>query len=324
MGMRRSKTGGPAQRTYLTVLVLVSIVALLLPGRWTGKLISLMQVVVPFQDGATVATDSIARVITTDNGAVSRGKYEALQRQKAALEHRVAALATRAAELKKEVDLLTATRLWNVDGHRLGARGRLIPARVITEDLLPWRSSRLINVGTLQGVRRGSAVTSRVFTIDERDAGGLRGGLAVVLGEAFIGIIEQDGTHTSRVKLLSDVTVQMKVRVGRFTDDGFVSDDKYFWLSGRGNGVMQIRDAQRRDVDTGLIQIGDTVLSDPASDMLPAAMTIGKITEIEPDRDNPLLSIVTVNSVVDERSLRRIYVYDTQPGAGKDVSTDKP
>jgi cell shape-determining protein MreC len=283
-----------------------------------------MQVIVPFQDGATVATDSIARVIAADKGTVSRRAYETLQREKAALEHRVAALATRAAELKKEVDLLAATRLWDVDGHRLGARGRLIPARVITEDLLPWRSSRLVTVGTLQGIRRGSAVTSRVFTIDEGDAGGLRGGMAVVLGEAFIGLVEQVGTHVSRVKLLSDVSVQMKVRVGRFTDDGFVSLDKYFWLTGRGNGVMEIRDAQRRDVETGLIQVGDTVLSDPTSDMLPAAMTIGRITAIEPDRDNPLLSIVTVNSVIEERSLRRIYVYDTNAEIGGSVKTSSP
>ncbi len=322
--MRGSKTGRPAHQTYLAVLIVISIVALLLPGRWTGKLISLMQVIVPFQDGAAIATDSIAGVISADNGTVSRRAFEALEREKAALEHRVAALATRAAELKKEVDLLAATRLWDVDGHRLGARGRLIPARVITEDLLPWRSSRLVTVGTLQGIRRGSAVTSRVFTIDEGDAGGLRGGMAVVLGEAFIGLVEQVGTHVSRVKLLSDVDVQMKVRVGRFTDDGFVSLGKYFWLTGQGNGVMEICDAQRRDVETGLIQIGDVVLSDPTSDILPAAMTIGRITAIEPDRDNPLLSIATVNSVIDERSLRRIYIYDTNVETGDSVKTPSP
>ncbi len=77
--MRGSKTGRPAHRTYLAVLVVISIVALLLPGRWTGKLISLMQVIVPFQDGAAVATDSIAGVISADNGTVSRRAFEALE-----------------------------------------------------------------------------------------------------------------------------------------------------------------------------------------------------------------------------------------------------
>ena len=108
---------------------------------------------------------------------------------------------------------------------------------------------------------------------------------------------------------------QMKVRIGRLTEKGFVTREPYFWLTGRGGAVMEIRDVDRRDVQEKHIQVGDIVLSDPMSDMLPAAMTIGRITAIEPDRNNPLLSILTVHSEVDEASLRRVYVYDPDIGA---------
>ncbi|MGB2987338.1 MAG: rod shape-determining protein MreC [Phycisphaerae bacterium] len=287
----------------------MSIVALLLPGGWTGKLISLVQIIVPFQHAATSIADSVTDALKPDPPTVSGEAYEALERQKTALEHQVAALAVRAAQLEKEVEILTATRLWDVDGRHIGALGRLIPVRVITEDLLPWRSSRLINAGSLQGVRDGSAVASRFFTIDQGDAEGVGSGMSVLLREALLGVVEQVGTHTARARLLSDLKAGMKVRVGRVTEEGFAALDRYFWLSGCGDGVMQIRDADRRDVQAGLLQVGDMVLSDPMNDMLPAAMTIGKITAIEPDRKNPLLSILTVKSEIDERFLSRAYVY---------------
>jgi hypothetical protein len=73
---------------------------------------------------------------------------------------------------------------------------------------------------------------------------------------------------------------------------------------------MEIADAKRREVDEGVVQIGDMVLSEPTDEMLPTAMTIGKITAIRPDYENPLLSILTVTSAVHETELRRVYIFD--------------
>jgi cell shape-determining protein MreC len=297
-------------------LLVVSAVALLAPREWTGGLISLVQVIVPFQDGAVTGVGSAARALERDGGAVSPESHAALAREKAALEHQVAVLSLRVSELEEEVSILEGTRIWEVEGQRIGAQGRLIPARVITTDLLPWRSSRLVNVGTLQGVRRGSAVVSRYFAIDRGEADGVRNGMAILLREAFIGLVEQAGTHTSRVKLLSDVSVERKARIGRFSDGRFTALDRFFWLMGCGEGVMEIRDVERRDVDEGLIQIGDIVLSASESSLLPAAMTIGRVEGIQPDRDNPLLAILTIRSAIDEASLHRVYVYN--PDSTKD------
>ncbi len=313
-----------SRRTYLIVLVVLSVTALLLPGRWTGKLIGLVQVIVPFQHAATAAVDSVGDALHGSGTAVSQEAYEALERQKEASDHRIAALTVRVAELEREVEILTATRLWDAEGQRIGAVGRLIPAGIVTDDLLAWRSSRLVNAGSLQGVQHGSAVTSQHFTIDQGGNSDVRDGLGVVLGEVFVGLVEQVGTHTARVRLLSDVGVEMKVRIGRFTDDGFMPLDKYFWLAGRGNGVMEIRDAERRDVDAGLIRDGDIVMSGPAGLILPAAMTIGKITAVAPNRDNPLLSILTVKSAVDVASLRRVYVYESDDGVTDATIADGP
>jgi cell shape-determining protein MreC len=111
------------------------------------------------------------------------------------------------------------------------------------------------------------------------------------------------------VKLVSDVDVQMKVRIGRIADEGFQSADRYFWLTGKGRGRMEIRDVEAREVQDGLIRTGDMVMSDPRSDALPAAMAIGRVSHIESDRDNPLFAILTVEATVATDSLRRVYVY---------------
>jgi len=73
---------------------------------------------------------------------------------------------------------------------------------------------------------------------------------------------------------------------------------------------MEIHDAERREVDAGIINVGDIILSDPMDEMLPAAMTIGKIASIHPDYDNPLLAVLTIASSVEEDRLRRVYVFD--------------
>lgn len=308
--MPRSKIGRPSRRTFLAALFAATIIALLLPSEWTGKLISLAQIIVPFQGAATATAEALEDAVGPGSEPISRYEHEKLVRENAALQHRAAALTLRVAELESEVELVTATRLWDVDGGRLGARGRLIPAGVVALDLLPWRESRLVNAGSLQGVRRGAPVVSRYFTVDEGEEAGIRDGMSVLLGETLVGVVEQVGTHDARVKLLSDVTVQMKVRIGRFTENGFVPLGRYFWLTGRGDGRMEIRDAEQRDVDAGVVRVGDMVLSDPTSGTLPVALTVGRIAEVKPDRDNPLLCILTVETDIDPASLRRVYVYD--------------
>jgi cell shape-determining protein MreC len=318
--MRSRQRTLPPKKTLVICLLAIPVLTLILPGEWTGGVVSLVQVLVPFQDAAATGAESLSRAVGSEGGEVPMDRYEALARKKAALEHQVSALSFRVAELEEEVQVLAATRLWEVDGQRIGARGRLIPARVITADLLPWRSSRLINAGSLQGVHRGSAVVSRYFTIDRGEEDGVLDGMAILLREEFIGVVDkQTGTHTSRVKLLSDVSTEMKVRIGRFTDAGFTTLDRNFWLKGRGSGVMEIGDVEQRDVEQGVVQVGDVVLAAPISGRLPGALTVGRVVNIRPDRDNPLLAILTVKSSVDEESLHRVYVYDpdnaTESGA---------
>lgn len=308
--MRKSKIFRSPARVAVAVFAVLAVAFFLLPTIWTAPLVTLVQPLLPMQYAAATVSDAWYELSSDDKLDLPAEQADALNRELAAYRHRVAVLSQRQAELESEVAGLRATREWNVDGRRFGNSGRLIPAQVLAEDLLSWRDSRWIAAGALQGVRREDGVLSSHFSIGIEDAAEVRDGMAVMQAEALIGFVDQVGTHAARVRLLTDPAVQMKVRTGRWVEGEFIALAGEFWLVGRGNGKMILRDLDRRDVESGRIQVGDAVLSDPEGTRLPVAMVIGRIGALSPDRNNALLATAVVEPVLPSKGLRRVQVFD--------------
>lgn len=313
MDYRKAKS--PSLRKLLAGLAAVSIILFLVPTSWTGGLIGLIQIIVPLQDASTAVVDSVAGAAGDAAAPIDPAEFDAARQQAAALAHQTAALSVRVQDLERQVQELTATRSWDAGGLRIGSRGRLIPARVVVGDIHPWRSSQLVTTGSLQGVRPGAAVLTNSFDIEADEDSGLQPGMAILLSEAFVGWVEKVSSHVSRVKLLSDPSVQMKVRIGRIRDGVFVLAEGYLWIVGRGGAAMEIRDVEARLVQSAAIEVGDVVLSDSTQEMLPASLTIGHVAAVLPDRDNPLFVHLAVKPVLDPTQLDRVYVFDPQPEA---------
>ena len=146
--MRQHKRAIFSRCKLLPALGFFAVILFLLPQSWTGGLISLVQVLVPFQDGAIAGVHLVADDGLGGSSSVSAEAYQTLLTEKNALDNRMASLALLVSELEEEVDLLHATRVWGAADSRLGARGQLIPAKVVGEDVLPWRSSRWVNAGS--------------------------------------------------------------------------------------------------------------------------------------------------------------------------------
>lgn len=306
---RRRRLTRPRGATIWLLLVF-SAVLLFLPRGWTGRLLNFVQFLAPFQHAATVATDVASDAISSDHSeAVPPDAHASLQKNHEALRHEAASQAIRLAELERQVAVLTATREWNIGGRAIGDTGRLIPSKIVSMDVLPWRSSRLVNAGALQGVRPNAAVTSRHFSLEAGEDSSLRHGMAILHAETLIGFVDQTSTHAARVRLVTDVGVEMKARIGRFTDRGFLPLDRLFWLVGAGS-TMRIRDLDRRDVEAGLIQAGDIVLAETIEGVLPVPMTVGKIIRIDPIPSEPLLAAAVVQPSIELDLLRRVYVFD--------------
>lgn len=313
--MRRRRSTSARRRLIVVGLFALSILALIVHGAWGGRPLSLLQVLIPFQDAVTTSMNGVGDWVAGDGGATASdpATARALQQENEALRRQVAALTVRMRDVLEENAVLTAIRLHTVDGARLGVRGSLIPADVVAGDVLPWRASAWINSGKLSGVRSGAAVTSASFTLDQGREQGIVPGLAVLLSEVMVGTVVNAGTHSARVRLLGDPEARLRVRLGRFRDGSFHTADAVFWLRGSGDGAMRIRDVPLGDVNAGHYAVGDTVLVDPDAGAAPAALTVGTVSAIEPDRENPLLTILEVRSPVDLDRLRRVYVFDPTP-----------
>lgn len=283
-----------------------ALVAILIPRAITRRSGGLVQVLAPFQDAASRVADDVAGLFgdgERSGESADNGDVEALRRA-------VASLTAQNVHLREEVEMLTRVR-----GRGLGATGSLIPTRAIADDASLWRRSKLILGGTRRGFSDNDAVISQM-NVELTTEQGAKNGLAVLSGESLVGVIDHAGTFTSRVRLLNDPATKIPVAVGRVQDDGFTSPEAVFWLLGRGDAGIQIRDVHHRYVDDGVIRVGDIVLTLPDDANLPPSLSIGGISRIYPDPDNALLYILDVDTGIDLAALRRLYVVDRDGTSG--------
>ncbi len=293
-------------KNVLLALLFASLIAIILPRGLTGRLISSVEVLVPFQDWMTRASDATADALTPgDGGPVPRAKYDELQRRRDALEHNLAAACARLSRLEEDYAQVAGVR------RRGLVDGRLIPARIVAFDSLNWRRSRLINAGALSGVRSSAAVASHYFTVEPVTPDGAADGAAVLAGEVLVGFVEQVGAHAARVRMLTDPQTRMPVLIARPNDDKLAPLDAEFWLVGTGGPLLEVHDVDHRYITSGSIKVGDAVLSVDHDPRLPVPMTVGTIIETRRDSDNSLLYVLTVKPPVDIDSLRSVLVVDT-------------
>ena len=298
-------------RRLLALLLVLSVIGLLLPTRITGQLMNLVQVLVPLQDAATRAADAAGETLAEDGRTIPPQQYDRLAREAEALRHKIASQSARITELEEANRQLTDIR-----GRGLGQRGALIPARVVADDLLGWRDSRLLDAGTLRGVRRGAPVTTRWYSLNVGRDRGVAEGMAVLTGEVLLGWVEHAGTHTARVRLLTEPASRLPVALGRFEGQEFrpVPADGVieFWMESTGPAGMRIVDVDHRYVegDDG-IRPGDQVVTLPDDPRLPLSLMIGTVAKVTPDPENPLLYILTVNSAAPAR-LTHVYVLNLE------------
>lgn len=301
----------PNRKKLLAAAAAVTLILLVLPHEITGRLISLTQVVVPFQDWLGRSTEAVGDGLRLDGPPVDPADWDALVRRNQALTHQITALASRYEALERERAALAGIR------HRGLSGGRLVSARVLAGDASPLRDSALVNAGRLSGVRGGAAVASHYFTIERADGDDVRSGMSVLSGEALVGFVEQVGTHSARVRLLRDTGVTLTVNIARLADGKYFPLDADFWMVGTGSSGtgLQIRDVSHRYINEGAIQVGDFVLSSPTDARLPVPLNVGVIAAIHQDAGNRLLYRLDVTPAVDYDRVRDVFVVDPVSGA---------
>lgn len=299
--MSRWIARGSRLRFWVVAAVISAIV--LVCGRLTGGVSGVLQVLVPVQH----AMSSLVSAGGSDAAGHRNDEIGRLSSRLREYEHRVASMGARITELQERNAELSGIRRRGLAG------GRLIHARVVASDSLPWRESRLLDEGTLAGVRPGDRVVTDLF-VAAGESEGVTDGMSILGGETLLGEVTDASTHTARVLLLTDPASRSRlVRIGRLGPEGLSFCSSEFLLRGLGKGRMQISGVNHRFVEQQEIKVGDIVLSSDADDRLPVQVVIGRIKAIFADDSNAVLFNVWVEPEADLMKLKRVFVVDTLP-----------
>jgi len=296
----------PSKPTVFAGLMALSMVGMLLPERLTRFKCGLVQLLAPLQYPLKATSERVSdQMRRLANPPVDPQQYEQLVRARQVLENQLIALSERVRELTRVNRELARLRRSGL------THGRLIPARVLAYDAVPWRDSLVLDKGGALGVSSANWVTTHRL-VDAGQDRRVREGLFVLGAESLIGRIEQVAPYTSRVVLLSDPTTTLEVRIGRFEQGRLGILENRFLLRGRPGGQMWVVEVDyRKYIESGLVRKGDLVVRQ-ADASLPVTMLIGKIVELQRDRANALLCHLRVAPPVPFKDLSRVYIVDPE------------
>jgi rod shape-determining protein MreC len=140
-------------------------------------------------------------------------------------------------------------------------------APIIGRSANHWWEQIVIGLGRKKGIDQGDIVTG---------LGGL------------VGRVEQVTPHSSLVLLISDPKSRVGVIISRSRDMGFI----------RGEGEQQV--VMRFFEKVPDVQVGDDVLTSPASRLFPPGIPVGKVTALNLDQAPAPEATITLNVPMEE------------------------
>ncbi|NBB95519.1 MAG: hypothetical protein GVY16_07235 [Planctomycetes bacterium] len=195
---------------------------------------------------------------------------------------------------------------------------RLVPARVVAGDSMPYGWSRLVQAGDRDGVEADMLATQRLLLTDRQKQ--LPDNLAALSGAALVGRVVETGAFTARLQLVTDEAFASRAHIGRVIDPQHPRQvqmrarmvpltarinypvEAYVRGDGRGQLVCEPLAASHN------VQPGDILQTRGDEAMLPAAVVIGRVTDVSNDPEHPGMVLVRVEPLADLSALREVYL----------------
>lgn len=140
----------------------------------------------------------------------------------------------------------------------------------------------------------------KTFTIDKGSKDGIEKNMVVIASGGLVGKVEEAGLNYSKVSSIINGTYSVSSKALRTDDEGFVKGD----ISNEGMLKMDYID---KDAE---IKEGDEIVTSHLSDIYPAGITIGHITEVSLDNSNKLSKTAIIKPTVDFKHLEKVLVID--------------
>lgn len=278
----------------------------------------------PFGDaGMYVATSVKTHVGSGD--MPTREEHEELRRRAAELEARTLYLQER---VRRQEDRIRQTRLFigpALSQREMGVYYKLVPARVVVREALPYGYGGALNVGGAGGAVAGAPVTTRNLLIDDPSAL-LPENWGVVRGRSLVGRVATTWAFGARVRFVTDPQCQVPALILRDP-----SNDRTIRIVKEGEALeARLTDANNRPIKAiargdgaeGMVigdvlaehsvRPGDAVVTSRdhwvPDNCVPGGIRVGTVTEVEPLADEPGFVRVRVRPAADLSALRRVYV----------------
>ncbi len=199
---------------------------------------------------------------------------------------------------------------------------RLISARVVMGDSMPYNWTRVVNAGKSQDVEPGCRVTTRRLLTDRSKA--LPKNLAVLWRTVFVGRIIRAGAFTAVCQLVTDRGFKTDALIIRKIDPdnprrikidirngaAFAKISRKnnrpvgIKIQGHGNGRIIARQVKAGHN----IKPGDVLRTRGDDIHLPQSMLIGEVEKVVDDRNDPGFQTVYIRPAANLEALRSVYV----------------
>lgn len=136
------------------------------------------------------------------------------------------------------------------------------------------------------------------FTIDKGYNNGIEKNMVVLAAGGLVGKVEEVGPNYAKVSSIINGTYSVTSKTLRTDDEGFIKGD----ISNKGMLKMDYID---KDAD---IKEGDEIVTSHLSDIYPAGITIGYVTEVTLDNNNKLSKTAIIKPAVDFKHLEKILI----------------
>lgn len=140
----------------------------------------------------------------------------------------------------------------------------------------------------------------QTFTIDKGSNDGIEKNMVVLAFGGLVGKVEEVGTNYAKVSSIINGTYSVTSKTLRTDDEGFVKGD----IVNKGILKMEYID---KDAE---IKEGDEIVTSHLSNIYPAGITIGSVTEVHLDNNNKLSKTAIIKPAVDFKHLEKVLVID--------------
>lgn len=265
---RKARLDAISRRMLFTWLMLAGLIIILAPHRWTNRLQFTFERLFnwPLQIGS--------------NFSLTRSVQQPLSRT---LDQEENKYKNYSANLEEEIEQLQL-KIQQLSGLR--ERNPLLQGADLRTADIGW--SRISD-------------TQAELTINRGANDGLALNQYVLADNSIIGTVSELSSRTARVKLFTDPTSKINVKIGNL--------EVYRIMKGAGNLSAKVLDLQT----THNVKVSDNVIACKVPGLLDVPMIIGTVAQCENDKKNPIVWDITVQPACDISNIENVAVLIMNP-----------